>query len=144
MKLGEIKERYKAILFGTVVVIGVIGLAYLGNYITGQPVEQGQVRNLQISIVGEDWSIDCTMEETTNNTVYRLLLECSEIYGFEVEGTVWQPYNAVFVDSVNDVENGDGKWWQYYVNGKYGEISSDRKQLFDGDLVEWRFELPRF
>lgn len=72
-----------------------------------------------------------------------MLLECSEMYGFEVEGTIWQPYDAVFVDSINGLENGEGNWWQYYVNGKYGEISSDRKELFDGDHVEWRCEPPR-
>lgn len=143
MKLGEMRERYQAILFGSVVVIGVIGLAFAGNYIIGEPVKPNEVENLQISIVGEDWSIDCTMVTTANNTVYRLLLECSEMYGFEVEGTIWQPYDAVFVDSINGLENGEGNWWQYYVNGKYGEISSDRKELFDGDHVEWRCEPPR-
>ncbi|TET90398.1 MAG: DUF4430 domain-containing protein [Methanomassiliicoccales archaeon] len=143
MKLGEMRERYQAILFGSIVVIGVIGLAFAGNYIIGEPVKPNEVENLQISIVGEDWSIDCTMVTTANNTVYRLLLECSEMYGFEVEGTIWQPYDAVFVDSINGLENGEGNWWQYYVNGKYGEISSDRKELFDGDRVEWRCEPPR-
>lgn len=137
------RERYQAILFGSVVVIGVIGLAFAGNYIIGEPVKPNEVENLQISIVGEDWSIDCTMVTTANNTVYRLLLECSEMYGFKVEGTIWQPYDAVFVDSINGLENGEGNWWQYYVNGKYGEISSDRKELFDGDHVEWRCEPPR-
>ncbi len=137
------RERYQAILFGSIVVIGVIGLAFAGNYIIGEPVKPNEVENLQISIVGEDWSIDCTMVTTANNTVYRLLLECSEMYGFEVEGTIWQPYDAVFVDSINGLENGEGNWWQYYVNGKYGEISSDRKELFDGDRVEWRCEPPR-
>lgn len=137
------RERNKAILFGIVIVVGVFGLAYLGNLITGEPVLRSEVKNVHISIVGDNWAIDCTMETTMNNTVYRLLGECSEVHGFEVKSTIWQPYDAVFVDSINDVENGDGKWWQYYVNGKYGEVSSDRKEISDNDFVEWIYEVPR-
>jgi hypothetical protein len=41
------------------------------------------------------------------------------------------------------MHNGENEmWWQYYVNGEYGDLGSDRKEIFDGDLVEWRFEEP--
>jgi hypothetical protein len=60
-----------------------------------------------------------------------------------VEYINWQGYDAVFVSSINETKNGeDDMWWQYYVNGEYGETASDKKEIFDGDYVEWRFEEP--
>ncbi len=143
MRLSEMRERNKAILFGIVVIAGIIGLAILGNFIVGGPIEQNEISNVRIEVVGDDWTIECTMDSTVNNTVYSLLRECGELRDFEVKGTVWKPYDAVFVDSINGLGNGDGKYWQYYVDEEYGEVSSDRKELSNGDSVVWRWEVPR-
>jgi hypothetical protein len=121
----------------------VLGLALLGSFIIGQPVERSEIENVSIRLSGDDWTIDCTMDRTSNNTVYRLSKECAETNGFEIEGTVWEPYDAVFVDSINGLGNSQGSFWQYYVNGNYGEISSDRRELSDRDHVEWRWEDPQ-
>lgn len=137
------RERNKAILFSIIVIAGVLGLALLGGFIIGQPVERGDIENVSIRLIGDGWTVDCTMDKTTNNTVYRLLEECADINGFGIEGTVWEPYDAVFVDSINGLQNGQGRFWQYYVNEKYGETSSDRRELSDGDQVEWRWEDPQ-
>jgi hypothetical protein len=78
-----------------------------------------------------------------NNTVFSLLIECSKENDFSVDYTEWQGYDAVFVNAINGTHNGENEmWWQYYVNGEYGDLGSDRKEIFDGDLVEWRFEEP--
>lgn len=143
MKLSEMKERNKAIIFGIIVIAGMLGLAFLGSLIIGGPVRPGEVNDVQIKLIGNGWTIECTMESTENNTVYSLLKECGEVKGFDVKGTVWEPYDALFVDSINGLGNKDGKYWQYYVNGDYGEVSSDRKELEDNDLVEWRWEVPQ-
>jgi hypothetical protein len=143
VSLKEMRERNKAIIFGLIVIAGVLGLAYLGSFIIGEPVERSEVRYVIIEIVGDGWTFQCYANSTTNNTVYTLLKECGELEGFEVEGTVWAPYDAVFIDSINGLDNSDGKYWQYYVNGKYGEISCDRKELSMGDLVGWRWEDPQ-
>jgi hypothetical protein len=143
VSLKDMRERNKAILFGMVVVLGVLGLALLGSFIIGEPVHRSEIRNVQIKLVGHGWTIDCAMNSTTNNTVYRLLKECAQVKGFDVEGTIWEPYEAVFVDSINGLDNNDGRFWQYYVNDKYGEISSDRRGLSNGDQVEWRWEDPQ-
>lgn len=143
MKFKEMRERNKAILFGTAVVIGMFGLAYLGSVIIGGPIGRTDIEDVRIEITGDVWTIECALNSTVNNTVYLLLKECGELKDFDVEGTVWQPYNAIFVNSINDLGNNEGKYWQYYVNGRYGSISSDRKRLVDGDLVEWKWEVPR-
>ncbi len=143
MSLKDMRERNKAIIFGIIVMAGVLGLALLGGFIIGQPVERSEIEGVGIRLSGDSWTVDCSMERTTNNTVYRLLEECAETNGFEIEGTIWEPYDAIFVDSINDLENGQGRFWQYYVNENYGDISSDRRGLSDGDQVEWRWEDPQ-
>lgn len=143
MSLKDMRERNKAIIFGIIVMAGVLGLALLGGFIIGQPVERSEIEDVSIRLIGDGWTVDCSMDRTTNNTVYRLLEECAETNGFEIEGTVWEPYDAIFVDSINGLETGQGRFWQYYVNEKYGEISSDRRELSDGDRVEWRWEDPQ-
>lgn|SRR5680860_429916 len=48
---------------------------------------------------------------------------------------------GVFIESINGIKNGDdGKYWQYYINGKLGDVAVDKKNLEAGDEVEWRFE----
>jgi hypothetical protein len=137
------RERNKAIIFGIIVLSGVLGLALLGSFIIGTPVERSEIEDVGIRLTGDGWTVDCAMDRTTNNTVYRLLKECAETNGFGIEGTVWEPFDAIFVDSINGLENGQGRFWQYYVNEKYGEMSSDRRGLSDGDQVEWRWEDPQ-
>ena len=81
--------------------------------------------------------------KTLNNTVYSLLMECAKNHNFSVGYTLWPGYDAVFINAINGSQNGEGDmWWQYYVNDGYGEIGCDKKELFDGDVVEWRFEEP--
>ncbi len=143
MSLKDMRERNKAIIFSIIVIAGVLGLALLGGFIIGQPVQRSEIEDVSIRLIGDGWTVDCAMDRTTNNTVYSLLEECAETNGFEIEGTVWAPYDAIFVDSINGLENGQGRFWQYYVNEKYGEISSDRRGLSDGDHVEWRWEDPQ-
>lgn len=137
------RERNKAILFGIVIVFGVTSLAFLEGMIIGEPVERSEVENVEMRIVGDEWSIDCRVQSTVNNSVYLFLRECGVRYGFEIGSTLWKPYDSVFVDSINGLKNGDEKWWQYYVNGVYGEVSSDRKKIVDGDYIEWKYEVPR-
>ena len=47
---------------------------------------------------------------------------------------------GTLIESVKGVKNGeDGKYWQYWVNGKYSDVASDKYILKDGDLVIWKF-----
>lgn len=47
---------------------------------------------------------------------------------------------GVFVRAIGDKKNGDDKkYWQYWVNGKYAMIASDKYVLKPGDFVEWKF-----
>lgn len=77
-------------------------------------------------------------------TVFGALKDLSQKENFELK------YNnnysfGVFVESIAGVPNGkDGKYWQYYVNDKLGEVAADKKEVKTGDRVEWRFEKADF
>lgn len=48
---------------------------------------------------------------------------------------------GVFIESIGGIKNGDeGKYWQYYINDALGDVAADKKNLSNGDVVEWRFE----
>jgi len=51
-------------------------------------------------------------------------------------------YNiGIFIEMIGDKKNGrDGKYWTYYVNGKFAPVAADKFKLKAGDKVEWKFE----
>ncbi|MDF1497784.1 MAG: DUF4430 domain-containing protein [Patescibacteria group bacterium] len=52
---------------------------------------------------------------------------------------------GVFIESIDGINNGDeGKYWQYYINNKLGDVAADKKTMQEGDIVEWRFEEDSF
>jgi hypothetical protein len=142
------KERKKTALeaaaFVAVITVAFFGLWALAQFIEEadepEPIDEPISVTLKIDY-GEQ--MDEYQFETLNNSVYSLLLECAARDNFSVGYTVWPGYDAVFINSINGFRNGENEmWWQYYVNGEYGEIGCDKKELFDGDVVEWRFEEP--
>jgi len=108
-------------------------------------VEQGthleRVENVSMKIVSSGWNINYLNVTTNNVTVADFLLECAEYYGFSVKADNWESYDSLFIESINDIENGkDGRYWQYYVNGEFANVGCSRYYLKNNDVVEWRFE----
>lgn len=146
-KTGDRKKTaFEAMLLISVLAMAVIGLWFLAEYLKeSEEVENPDSPiNVSLKIRGDNWIIEYLDATTLNNTVYKLLSECSHVYGFSVGYTYWPVYDSIFINSINGTENGEnGMWWQYYVNDVYGERGCDQKEIFDGDIVEWRFEEPR-
>jgi hypothetical protein len=49
---------------------------------------------------------------------------------------------GVFVEQIGVVANTKEKAWIYFVNGKAGEVASDKYQLKQNDTVEWKYTTP--
>lgn len=49
---------------------------------------------------------------------------------------------GIFVESVNKKDMTKDKTWIYYVNGKSGEVASDKYTLRQNDVVEWKYTTP--
>ncbi|MEK7181186.1 MAG: DUF4430 domain-containing protein [Patescibacteria group bacterium] len=44
------------------------------------------------------------------------------------------------IESINDFKSGaGGKYWQYWVNGKYSQVGASAYKIQPDDLIEWRF-----
>jgi hypothetical protein len=144
-----VEKRRKKTALETAVFVAVLAIAFSGLWVLAQYIEEvdkPEPIDTPISITlridyGEN--TDEYNMLTLNNTVYSLLIECAKNQNFSVGYTLWPGYDAVFINAINGSQNGEGDlWWQYYVNDVYGEIGCDKKELFDGDLVEWRFQEP--
>jgi hypothetical protein len=140
------KTVLQAMALISVLALAFLGLWFLAEFIKDEQEVESPFEEITVSlrIIKEDeWTIEYPEIETNNNTVFKLLLEIKERYNLSVSYIHWQGYDAIFVNSINGTQNGENSmWWQYYVNGIYGEIASDKKEIFDGDFVEWRFEEP--
>jgi len=74
-----------------------------------------------------------------NQTVFSVLMLSSQIGNFSVDYSEHMIQTGTFVESIAGIENGE-KDWQYYLNGEYGTIASDRKPAKEKDIVEWTYE----
>lgn len=48
------------------------------------------------------------------------------------------------VTQIGDKVNTKEKAWIYFVNGKSGEVAADKKEVKDGDIIEWKYMKPEF
>jgi hypothetical protein len=146
MEKDRRKTAFEAMVLISILAVAFTGLWFLAEYIEEEqkvdPTDEEVTVGLRI-VKENEWTIEYLNVKTKNNTVFKLLLECKEKHNFSVKYIQWQGFDAVFVNSINGTQNGErDMWWQYYVNYEYGDIASDKKEIFDGDLVEWRFEEP--
>jgi len=133
------------------------GLSFISGKISlenqvkiSQQKYQAAIRELSQKVV--DYRINKGEKEIENyqvtpkegSTVFSLLEELAKREHFKVESTIYLGM-GVFIESIDGVKNGtNGKYWQYWVNDKLGEVAADKKGIKGGDRVEWRFETPAF
>ena len=48
---------------------------------------------------------------------------------------------GLFLETINSVpaEPSVDSWWQYWVNGEYGNIGASNYETSPGDVIEWKF-----
>lgn len=81
---------------------------------------------------------------TDGSSVFSLLEELSEKENFKIESKTYKDM-GVLVESIDGIDNGtDNKYWQYWVNGKLPMVSADKKEVKNGDRIEWKFDLADF
>jgi len=136
----RLTERQQAIVFGVALTISLAGLYGMIQAIQPPPVTSKGVLRASLVVEGDGWTMGYLDVETRNNTAFGILLEAGDRKGFSVEWVDFAIPPGAFVTAINGTVNGQGgKWWQYWVNDVYGDVASNRKELFDGDLVQWRF-----
>lgn len=138
--MRELAERWKAVAFAAVVFVSVVALFAAASALNPAPTPN-LVRDVSVRIDGAGWVIAYRADSTMNRTAFSLLLEAADRLGLDVTYTRYAPpLDGVLVDSINGSSSGQGGlWWQYWVNGRYGDVGADRKVLSDGDAVLWAF-----
>ncbi len=122
-----------------------LGAAIAGLYGWAQasqppPVQAAGVSGVSLVVEGAGWTIRYGPVTTTNNTAFGILLEAARTMGFSLHWINYTLPAGVFVISINGSANGQsGDFWQYWVNGTYGEVAADHAPLSDGATVTWRF-----
>ena len=98
-----------------------------------------------MSLISTSWSIEYLNISTKNVSAADFLFECASHYNFSVKKEYWKGYKSFFIEAINNIQNGeDDSYWQYYVNGKFADVGCSNYFLYDDDVVEWRFEQPRW
>ncbi len=47
---------------------------------------------------------------------------------------------GILITKIGDKKNGeDGRYWQYWINGKYAKVGVSNYLMKAGDVVEWKF-----
>ncbi|OIP75379.1 MAG: hypothetical protein AUK07_01660 [Parcubacteria group bacterium CG2_30_36_21] len=139
--------NYKKILLisGSVIFLGVI-LFFGSNFLEKVPQaslsEITQNKVLYIINKGNGEINEYQIEISQDSTVFSLLETLSQREKFELSSTFYKGM-GVFVETIGTVKNGtEGKYWQYFINDKLGEVAADKKTIKEGDKIEWRFEVP--
>ena len=139
------RERTEAILFATTVVVAIALLLLAYQAVSSKAPGPGLIRaSLEIRTEGRaggDWKVDYKIDGTANNTAFGILKEAAEKLGLGLGTREYRLPPGVYVYSINGTaENpGSGYGWEYWVNGRYGELAADRKELIDDDHVLWAY-----
>jgi len=144
----SINSKTAGIILG-VSLIGAIFLVSQGYLLTKNEIngltrakvvrEVSQKKVLYIINKGGGESTSYQMLLPENSSVFSLLEELSERENFDIETTIY-PEMGVLVENIDGAYNGtDNKYWQYWVNGELPMKAADKKEIKEGDEIEWRF-----
>jgi len=122
-----------------------IGLSFSGTAMqipqkTDIWLEQSDATSITIIFEGSDWKLTDSICVTHETSVLSLLFDISKRYGFPVETTYYESFDATLVDSIAGDKNAALQYWQYYVNGELPMIGCDTLMITNGDVVLWSFE----
>jgi hypothetical protein len=129
-------------------VLSLIALSFTGTAATIPQksdvwVEKSDQTSIHIIINGDGWSLSDNLVASQGETALSALERTAEQNGFSVETTYYAQFDSTLVISINHAVGGtDGKYWQYYINGKLPEIGADKYSVMNGDILTWSFETP--
>lgn len=154
------KNILRGIIIGLGIILVILALGIAGIRVAGQnklPVnspiaDQAPEENFKIVYIlnkGEEQEIlkfDYVLRKGEKQTVFDILKDLSVEKKFELKSSVDPRYGA-FIESIAGVANSkeSNKYWQYWINDQLGDLGADKKEVKEGDKVEWRFEkVPEF
>lgn len=104
--------------------------------------EPGLIQATLIIDYGKD-DIENYEIQLSNATVYSVLMKASEQYDFDLGADYQDQYQSHYIYSINSVEEGNNKFWQYYINDNYGVLGADLQVVKNNDVIKWRLQEPK-
>lgn len=132
-------------------IIVVLALLILGGgvlAVSSKKEQPAEVQGVQEEVFTADLVLDFSEEKVATysgvriaeKTVLGLLLQAAAENDFEVDYDPPSGEMGAFVKSVDGVANTSESFWQFWVNGEYGQVAMDQQEIKDGDLVEIKFK----
>ena len=153
-----LKSNLNLKLVGIILGILVIGMVYLirvesistereiNNILKAETADSGilakqlaQEKVVYVIDKGDGNLKSYRMVLSDNSTVFSLLEELARKENFQVESKIYEGM-GVLVESIDGVKNGtENKYWQYWVNGELPMVAADKKEVENGNKIEWKF-----
>ncbi len=148
------QDRKKADIFAKVVIA--LALFFVGFYFgviykADSPLPDRtldtqieETITLSIDFGEEDGRIFSDIEFESGDSLFdvlSMLLAESEI---ELDYQDYGPDMGVFINSIDGIGGDDsGRWWQYRVNGEYGQVGVSQYVVQSEDFIEFKFTNER-
>ncbi len=115
--------------------------------VSSQKEPLAEVQGVQEEVFTADLVLDFSEEKvatysgvkTTEKTILGLLLQTAAENDFEVDYDSPRGEMGAFVKAIDGVENTNESFWQFWLNGEYGQVAMDQQEIKDGDMVEIKF-----
>ena len=123
-----------------IVVVVVAIAAVAGAYLIGQEEGKsvGKKISVDLTIDFGNSSLNYSVVVNQGASVYDVLVEAAHEHNFSVVATYYSQYDSYFIESINGVKNGNGKYWQYWVNGEYANVGANLYKVKNGDSILWK------
>jgi len=90
----------------------------------------GQIKTFNNVIISKD-----------KTTVFDLLDKITKENEIEFKYKDYGGEMGAMIESIGEIENdfSDDSWWQFWVNNQYSKVGVSNCQLYDGDIIEWKY-----
>lgn len=132
--MPDMKNK-KNIVAAVVVIVLIIAAVFSVKYINRSD-EKGLVKTITINVFDKE-NINIFNENIDTDKKYLIdVLDETE----ELKVVTEDSQYGKFITSILDIEQGDGFYWSYYIDGKYAETGVSSCETEDGKVYDFKIE----
>ncbi len=122
-----------SILLVSIIIVGIFIFAKPSNTVSNNPISIG------ISIYDKEENLLYDEDiQTSKEYLADVLKEARDENGLQIN-IVDDKYGA-YVTAIIGIEQGDGYYWTYYVNGEYASVGASNYKIKENDEIEFKIE----
>lgn len=100
-------------------------------------VDIQQNNKASVIVLDKEYNLLIQRGDTVYQVMKKLVEQKENNFSF---GFKEYPALGIFVDEINGLKNGGGKYWFYYVNGKEATVGISKYVLESGDIISWELK----